>query len=83
MRVCRAAPEEIMRQAEYLINRQRYVFSFSRSRSRIQSRHRFSEMREEQPAVKVMRYLQTDVADHTTNPKETGIFPCIHHLPVQ
>ena len=66
MRVCRAAPEEVMRQAECLINRQRYVSSFPRSRSGIQCRrHRFSEMREEQPAVEVLRYLQTDVAGHT------------------
>lgn len=40
------------------------------------ARHRFREMCEEQPAVKALRYLQTevsDVVDHT-NPEETSVF---------
>ena len=39
-------------------------------------RHRFREMCEEQPAVKALRYLQTEVSvvvDHT-NPEETSVF---------
>lgn len=44
--------------------------------SRVQCQHRFREMCEEQPAVKALRYLQTevsDVVDHT-NPEETKVF---------
>lgn len=40
------------------------------------STHRFREMCEEQPAVKALRYLQTevsDVVDHS-NPEETRVF---------
>ncbi|KAF8550620.1 galactose oxidase [Imleria badia] len=59
MNLVRAAPEEVIRQAKYLIRRQR-----------------FREMCEEQPAVKALRYLQTEVSevvDHT-NPEETSVF---------
>jgi hypothetical protein len=59
MNLVRAAPEEVIRRAKYLVRRQR-----------------FREMCEEQPAVKALRYLQTevsDVVDHT-NPEETSVF---------
>ncbi|KAG9309268.1 Muskelin N-terminus-domain-containing protein [Chiua virens] len=59
MDLVRAAPEEVIRQAKYLIRRQR-----------------FREMCEEQPAVKALRYLQTEVSevvDHT-NPEEASVF---------
>ncbi|KAF8134289.1 Muskelin N-terminus-domain-containing protein [Boletus edulis] len=59
MNLVRAAPDEVIRQAKYLIRRQR-----------------FREMCEEQPAVKALRYLQTDVSDVVdhTDPEETSVF---------
>ena len=71
----RAAPEEVIRRAKYLVRRQRCESS-SWPRGSCSRLHRFREMCEEQPAVKALRYLQTevsDVVDHT-NPEETSVF---------